>query len=103
MNQHLTDPLQWIGASGVSPGRYERPQGITFDLEGRIIICDTKQKRIQILHPNGRGFDFYMAYSGNKNNFSVSTLFENTFQKKSFKGSTEWASLCHENDNKTVL
>ena len=50
MNPHLND-LQWIGASGSSPGRYERPQGITFDLEGRIIICDTKQKRIQILHP----------------------------------------------------
>ena len=75
----MSDPLQWIGASGASPGRYERPQGITFDLEGRIIICDTKQKRIQILHPKGRGFDFYMAYSGNKNNFSVSnTLMPNT-------------------------
>ena len=72
LNQHLTDPLQWIGASGASPGRYERPQGITFDLEGRIIICDTKQKRIQILHPKGRGFEYYMEYSGNKNYFSVS-------------------------------
>ena len=75
MNQHLND-LQWLGASGSSPGRYERPQGITFDLEGRIIICDTKQKRIQILHPKGRGFEYYMEYSGNKNYFSVSGVFK---------------------------
>lgn len=38
----------YIGSEGTSPQRFNRPQGITVDMEGRIIVVDTKNKRIQV-------------------------------------------------------
>lgn len=48
--QHLG---QW-GAPGTGPGQFNLPHGIAIDPEGRILVADRENERIQIFAPDGR-------------------------------------------------
>ncbi|KAF2359277.1 Filamin/ABP280 repeat-like, partial [Trinorchestia longiramus] len=37
-----------IGRKGSSPSELNRPQGVTCDLEGNVIVCDSRNNRVQI-------------------------------------------------------
>jgi tripartite motif-containing protein 71 len=38
----------YIGSEGASPSRFNRPQGVAVDQDGRIIVVDTKNRRLQV-------------------------------------------------------
>lgn len=61
----------FIGSEGKSDGRFFRPQGIAIDNEGRIIVSDTKNRRIQFFRSDGTFIQSFGAPGGN-DGFSVS-------------------------------
>lgn len=48
--------LSW-GAIGTGPGEFHLPHGIGCDAEGRVLVCDRENDRIQIFSPDGEFLD----------------------------------------------
>lgn len=42
------DILHSIGSKGAGPSQFIRPQGIAIDYNGRLLVCDSINNRIQI-------------------------------------------------------
>ncbi|KAJ1494199.1 hypothetical protein T484DRAFT_2585168 [Baffinella frigidus] len=46
-------PLHPIGSHGTGPTNFQFPYGVTVDLEGRLVVADTLNNRVQVMHGNG--------------------------------------------------
>lgn len=49
--------VQSWGAIGTGPGEFHLPHGIACDAEGRVLVCDRENDRIQIFSPDGAYLD----------------------------------------------
>ena len=45
---HTGDILHSIGTKGADPSQFIRPQGVAIDYNGRLLVCDSINNRIQI-------------------------------------------------------
>lgn len=48
MSSRGTVDMKMYGSEGDSEGSFCRPQGITTDNEGHILVCDSRNNRIQV-------------------------------------------------------
>ncbi|MBB5034502.1 peptidyl-alpha-hydroxyglycine alpha-amidating lyase family protein [Prosthecobacter vanneervenii] len=44
--------FQW-GTKGKGPGQFHLPHGVTLDHQGRVIVCDRENERLQVFDPKG--------------------------------------------------
>ncbi|WP_417620700.1 peptidyl-alpha-hydroxyglycine alpha-amidating lyase family protein [Parasphingorhabdus sp.] len=49
--------IQSWGEIGVGPGEFHLPHGIACDAQGRVLVCDRENDRIQIFSPDGEFLD----------------------------------------------
>ncbi len=54
--------LRVIGRSGTGPGEFRTPHAVEFDSQGRLIVADRHNHRIQILTKNGRFIREYAEF-----------------------------------------
>jgi tripartite motif-containing protein 71 len=47
------EPLTVVGGFGAGEGRFEEPGGIAVNDAGEILVCDTGNRRVQVLGPTG--------------------------------------------------
>jgi len=47
------DLIQSWGEIGTGPGEFHLPHGIACDAEGRVLVCDRENDRIQVFSPDG--------------------------------------------------
>ena len=45
------DIFQFLGCEGTKDGEFTRPNGVTVDDEGNIIVADSRNNRIQVSQP----------------------------------------------------
>lgn len=45
--------LRTIGDRGTEDGTLSGPQSVAFDRAGNLLVCDTGNKRVQVLTPHG--------------------------------------------------
>ena len=55
--------LRTIGKAGTGPGEFRTPHGIEFDSQGRLIVADRHNHRIQILTKEGKYIGEYPEFS----------------------------------------
>ena len=55
--------LRTIGKTGLGPGEFRTPHGIEFDSQGRLIVADRHNHRIQILTKDGKYIAEYREFS----------------------------------------
>ncbi|HWL47491.1 MAG TPA: peptidyl-alpha-hydroxyglycine alpha-amidating lyase family protein [Sphingomonadaceae bacterium] len=51
------DLIQSWGEIGVGPGEFHLPHGIACDADGRVLVCDRENDRIQVFSADGRFLD----------------------------------------------
>lgn len=51
------DLIQSWGEIGTGPGEFHLPHGIGCDAEGRVLVCDRENDRIQVFSPDGEFLD----------------------------------------------
>lgn len=54
---HDGELLQSWGEPGTGPGQFHLPHGITVASDGRVLVCDRENDRIQVFDPAGRYLD----------------------------------------------
>jgi DNA-binding beta-propeller fold protein YncE len=55
--------LRTIGKTGLGPGEFRTPHGLEFDSQGRLIVADRHNHRIQILTKDGKFISEYREFS----------------------------------------
>ena len=55
--------LRVIGKTGIGPGEFRTPHGIKFDSQGRLIVADRHNHRVQILTKDGKFLAEYREFS----------------------------------------
>jgi DNA-binding beta-propeller fold protein YncE len=55
--------LRIIGKTGTGPGEFRTPHGLVFDSQGRLIVADRHNHRIQILTKDGKYIGEYREFS----------------------------------------
>ena len=55
--------LRVIGKTGTGPGEFRTPHAIRFDSQGRLIVADRHNHRIQILTKDGKYIGEYREFS----------------------------------------
>src|SRR5438105_14132642 len=55
--------LRVIGKTGTGPGEFRTPHGLAFDSQGRLIVADRHNHRIQILAKDGKYIGEYREFS----------------------------------------
>jgi DNA-binding beta-propeller fold protein YncE len=55
--------LRTIGKTGTGPGEFRTPHGIKFDSQGRLIVADRHNHRVQILTKDGKFIAEYKEFS----------------------------------------
>ena len=45
--------LEW-GGKGAGPGQFNLPHGVAVDAQGRVIVCDRTNSRLQVFDPRGK-------------------------------------------------
>jgi hypothetical protein len=60
----LGNTISSYGSYGSGPGQFNDPQGLAVDPRGRVIVADTKNDRLQVLHFDGTTFSSPAIISG---------------------------------------
>ncbi|TKR93407.1 hypothetical protein L596_007872 [Steinernema carpocapsae] len=47
-----SNEMKAYGGEGQEPGLFCRPQGLAIDTEGHVLLCDSKNNRVQVLQPS---------------------------------------------------
>src|ERR1051326_2049937 len=55
--------LRTIGKAGTGPGEFRTPHGLEFDSQGRLIVADRHNHRIQVLTKDGKYITEYPGFS----------------------------------------
>ena len=55
--------LRTIGKAGTGPGEFRTPHGLEFDSQGRLIVADRHNHRIQVLTKDGKYITEYAGFS----------------------------------------
>ncbi len=50
----VTGEMKFYGREGDADGCFKRPQGLDIDLEGHVIVADSRNNRIQVFGPDLR-------------------------------------------------
>ena len=53
MRQSINVCLKFLGCEGTKDGEFTRPNGVTVDDEGNIIVADSRNHRIQVFSSSG--------------------------------------------------
>ena len=75
------DRIQWfnkdgsyanrsIGKKGIENGEFDRPEGLTFDSKGRILVADSCNHRIQVFTSTGEFLESHGSPGSNSHQFS---------------------------------
>lgn len=59
-------PLKVFGGPGSQPGSFDLPTGIAIDDEGKVVVCDTKNHRLQIIDPSLEGTPAILGREGSR-------------------------------------
>ncbi|MFH4974023.1 hypothetical protein AB6A40_000732 [Gnathostoma spinigerum] len=85
-----TSEMKCFGSEGESEGFFCRPQGVTTDNEGHILVCDSRNNRIQVL--NADDMHCVAAFGGIRNQPGTADSTNNTFGAAQSSMSTSGAS-----------
>ncbi|VDN03240.1 unnamed protein product [Thelazia callipaeda] len=81
MSSRNTSDMKMYGSEGDREGLFCRPQGITTDNEGHILVCDSRNNRIQVL--NLDGMECVASFGAVLSDFSSEASISNTGNEKS--------------------